>query len=97
VETRGGAIVDGENDNDLFFPYDGTQPDSEHGQELGLSFFRTTRSSKTADQGGHPYRFRDSFAISLLLKSVSIEIVTTLGHNSIKVMERHYSPWVKAR
>jgi hypothetical protein len=26
-----------------------------------------------------------------------IEIVTTLGHNSIKVMERHYSPWVKAR
>jgi integrase len=34
----------------------------------------------------------------LLLKGVSIEIVSKLlGHSSIKVTERHYAPWVKAR
>jgi integrase len=53
-------------------------------------------------KAGHPGRtsasIRDTFAVSLLLKGVSIGIVSTLlGHRSIKVTERHYSPWVKAR
>ena len=48
--------------------------------------------------GGHPHRFRDTFAVSLLLKGVSLESVSKLlGHTSIKVTERHYAPWVKAR
>jgi len=59
------------------------------------------RVFETADppiQGGHPHRFRDTFAVSLLLKGVSSEIVSKLlGHSSIKVTERHYSPWIKAR
>jgi hypothetical protein len=37
--------------------------------------------------GLDPHRFRDTFAVSLLLP----------GHGSIKVTERHYAPWVKAR
>ena len=46
-------------------------------------------------EGGHPHRFRDTFAASLLLKGVSIESVSKLlGHASIKVAERHYAPWV---
>ena len=49
-------------------------------------------------EGGHPHRFRDTFAVSLLLKGVSLESVSKLlGHTSIKVTERHYAPWVKAR
>ena len=43
-------------------------------------------------------RFRDTFAVSLLLKGVSLESVSKLlGHSSIKITERHYAPWVKAR
>lgn len=48
--------------------------------------------------GGHPHRFRDTFAISLLLKGVELSHVSILlGHSSVKVTERHYSPWVRAR
>lgn len=48
--------------------------------------------------GGHAHRFRDTFAISLLLNSVELANVSILlGHASIKVTERHYAPWIKAR
>lgn len=48
--------------------------------------------------GGHPHRFRDTFAVALLAKGVSLEHVSTLlGHRSIRVTERHYAPWVKQR
>jgi integrase len=61
-------------------------------------FQKVFTTAKLAIKGGHPHRFRDTFAVSLLLKGVSIEIVSKLlGHRSIKVTERHYSPWVKAR
>ncbi|MDR3699547.1 MAG: site-specific integrase [Candidatus Sulfopaludibacter sp.] len=49
-------------------------------------------------QGGHPHRFRDTMAVELLLDGVPMERVSILlGHSSIKVTERHYSPWVQAR
>jgi integrase len=48
--------------------------------------------------GGHPHRFRDTFAIELLLAGVPIERVSTLlGHSSVKITERHYAPWVRER
>ncbi len=44
------------------------------------------------------HRWRDTFAVELLLAGVPIEQVSVLlGHQSIKVIERHYSPWVRAR
>jgi integrase/recombinase XerD len=45
---------------------------------------------------GHPHMFRDTFAVELLKRGVSLETVSMLlGHASIKVTEKHYKPWVK--
>lgn len=42
--------------------------------------------------------FRDTFAVENLLAGVPIDQVSTLlGHSSVKVTERHYAPFVKAR
>ena len=47
---------------------------------------------------GHPHRFRDTFSVELLLAGVPIEQVSVLlGHNSVRITERHYAPWVRAR
>ncbi len=48
--------------------------------------------------GARSHRFRDTFAVELLLHGVPLERVSVLlGHASIRVTERHYAPWVKAR
>ena len=42
--------------------------------------------------------FRDTFAVELLLSGVPIDQVSLLlGHSRVKVTEKHYSPFVKAR
>jgi integrase/recombinase XerD len=47
---------------------------------------------------GHSHRFRDTFAVGLLEGGVSIEnVAKLLGHESIRVTEKHYAPWVKTR
>jgi len=46
----------------------------------------------------HPHMFRDTFAVELLLAGVPIDQVSVLlGHSSVKITEKHYSPWVRAR
>ena len=46
----------------------------------------------------HPHMFRDTFAVECLLAGVSLDHVSMLlGHKSVKITERDYAPWVKAR
>jgi integrase/recombinase XerD len=46
----------------------------------------------------HPHMLRDTFAVEMLLAGVPLEQVSILlGHKSIKITEKHYAPWVKAR
>ncbi len=48
--------------------------------------------------GGHAHRFRDTFAVELLLAGVPLERVSVLlGHQNIRVTEKHYAPWVRSR
>ena len=51
-----------------------------------------------ASKRSHPHMFRDTFAVELLLAGVPIDQVSVLlGHKSVKITEKHYAPWVKAR
>lgn len=46
----------------------------------------------------HAHRFRDTFAVELLLAGVPMEQVSALlGHQSIRITERHYAPWTRSR
>ena len=46
----------------------------------------------------YPHKFRHTFAISLLLKGVPIELVSRLlGHADIRITLGFYAPFVKAR
>jgi integrase len=53
---------------------------------------------KVGVKKGHSHRFRDTFAVGLLMHGTSIEQVSILlGHSDIKVTQKHYNPWVPAR
>jgi integrase/recombinase XerD len=44
------------------------------------------------------HRFRDTFAVGLLLAGVPIERVSILlDHQSVRITEKHYNPWVRSR
>jgi len=49
-------------------------------------------------EDAHPHRFRDTFAVELLLSGVPMERVSVLlGHQSVRITEKHYAPWVRSR
>lgn len=60
------------------------------------SFRRIAKLAKVPD--AHPHRYRDTFAVSLLQAGVPLEDVSILlGHSDIRITQKHYSPWIRAR
>ena len=56
------------------------------------------RLLKVAKVEGHFHMLRDTAAVGWLTKRVPLETVSILlGHSSVRVTEKHYSPWVKQR
>jgi site-specific recombinase XerD len=55
------------------------------------------RVGKVAGVKYDAHQLRDSFAVGLLSKGVSLENVATLLGNSPAICFRHYSPWVRSR
>jgi len=56
------------------------------------------RNDDGAPKRSHPHMLRDTFAVEMLLAGIPLEQVSMLlGHKSIKITEKHYAPWVKAR
>jgi site-specific recombinase XerD len=46
---------------------------------------------------GHAHMLRDFFAVDLLNHGVSLENVAALLGNTVRIAEKHYSPWVESR
>src|SRR6266852_2064563 len=68
------------------------------GNRLFLYTQKTGVPVNTNLPNGHAHRFRDTFAVELLLAGVPIERVSILlGHQSVRITEKHYAPWVRAR
>jgi integrase/recombinase XerD len=56
------------------------------------------RNPDGSPKRAHCHMFRDTFAVEMLLAGVPIDQVSILlGHASVRVTEKHYSPWVRAR
>ena len=86
------------NSNERYFFYDGTSQPESMVKSWDRIFRKVGQTATPVVPNCHPHRFRDTFAVSLLLKGVSLDSVSKLlGHSSIKITERHYAPWVKAR
>jgi integrase/recombinase XerD len=92
------ALEGQENDRPEYFFWDGKSERETTVKSWNRVFQKLFATCDPPVVGGHPHRFRDTFAISLLLAGAELPNVSILlGHSSIRVTERHYSPWIKAR
>ena len=52
---------------------------------------------KLAGVKGHAHMFRDTLAVDLLSKGVSLENVAAILGNTVRIAEKHYAPFVQSR
>jgi integrase/recombinase XerD len=90
------ALNQSPSDNQKYFFWNGNCLPTSAVKIWERTFGTVFKKAKIPD--GTIHRFRDTFAVELLLKGVPIEQVSVLlGHSSLRVTEKHYSPWVRAR
>ena len=91
------------NSNPRYFFWSGTGERENAKKSWDKSLRRLFKSANLREADGTPKRCtahmcRDTFAVELLLSGVPLDQVSLLlAHDSIKVTERHYAPFVKAR
>lgn len=91
------------NSNPRYFFWSGNGDARSAAKAFQRSFWKLFRLAgiKLPDGTGkrcHPHMFRDTFAVELLLAGVPMDQVSLLlGHSSVKITERHYAPFCKAR
>ena len=84
----------GTNDGGRFFSTGNAKPQT---ARANWSRYLDSLFSLANISGGHSHRFRDTFAVELLLAGAPLETVSVLlGHSSVKITEKHYKPWVRA-
>lgn len=85
-----------ERSNEQYFFWSGTSDEGSTARHYSAYLAKLFKLAGVT--GGHAHRFRDTFAVELLLAGVALENVSVLlGHSSIRITEKHYSPWVRAR
>lgn len=78
--------------DERFFFYDGKSQPESMVKSWDRVFKKVGRPPTRSLSNCLPHRFRDTFAVSLLLKGVSLDGVSKLlGQGSIKITERHYA------
>lgn len=91
------------NSNPRYFFWSGTCARESAKKPWDKSLRRLFKSANLCEPDGTPKRCtahmcRDTFAVELLLAGVQMDQVSLLlAHDSIKVTEKHYAPFVKAR
>jgi integrase len=89
--------------NPAYFFWSGNGDPRSAVQGYERSFRKLFRLAGLRNLDGTPkpcraHMFRDTFAVELLLAGVPVDQVSMLlGHRSIRMTEKHYLPWVKAR
>ena len=84
------------NSNPRYFFWSGNGKVKTILSDLGNDIRKVFRLVGLSEGGAH--RLRDTFAVGLLSQGVPVEEVSKLlGHSSIRITERSYAPWVRAR
>ena len=91
------------NTNDKYFFWTGSGLPKTIVSNWQRSYGKLFRLTALKEPGGqpkrcHPHMLRDTFAVESLLAGMRLEEVSTiLGHSSVRITEKHYMPWVRAR
>lgn len=90
------ALREIQNENPRYFFWNGRSALDSPGKRWWSTLKKIFRAAGIAN--AHPHQLRDMFSVELLLAGVPIEQVSILlGHASIRVTQKSYAPWVKAR